>query len=227
MAPLATAADKKSSAAVQPGATPSQDVAAALASGKDPSPTLTVPAPSASAPPPQAGSNAAPELPQTHQMLDSAPSAPATPPAAPAASNPAADAQMNAQMHVGIRTDAFGAVEIHTVVQQSQIGITVHSDRDIARWFSSEVPGLESGLNNSHLNLTGVNFDHARSGVQTATSFQHGQPRQHSPETRGSQSAALPGASPEKDTPPESAPIDILPSDLSAGPAHTHVSIHV
>jgi len=136
--------------------------------------------------------------------------------------------QINAQMHVGIRTDAFGAVEIHTVVEQSQIGITVHSDRDISRWFSSEVPGLESGLNNSHLNLTGVNFDHGRSGVQTATGFQQGQPRQHFSQTPGSPSAALRGtALTEQDAAAESTTVDILPSDLSSGPVGTHVSIHV
>ena len=158
-------------------------------------------------------------------MLDSAPPAPSTPPAPPIATDPSAAAQM----HVGMRTDAFGAVEIHTVVQQSQIGITVHSDRDIARWFSSEVPGLESGLNKSHLNLTAVDFDHGRSGVQTATSFQQGQPRQYFSETPGSPSAASHDASSDKDkdTASESAAIDILPSDLSAGPAQTHVSIHV
>jgi hypothetical protein len=137
-------------------------------------------------------------------------------------------AQTNAQMHVGVRTDAFGAVEIHTVVEQSQVGITVHSDRDISRWFSSEVPGLESGLNNNHLNLTGVNFDHGRSGVQTASSFQQGQPRQHFSQTPGSSSAALPGtALAEKDRAAESTTIDILPAGLSIGPAGTHVSIHV
>jgi hypothetical protein len=137
-------------------------------------------------------------------------------------------AQTNAQMHVGVRTDAFGTVEIHTVVEQSQVGITVHSDRDISRWFSSEVPGLESGLNNNHLNLTGVNFDHGRSGVQTATSFQQGQPRQHFSQTPGSPSAALPGtALAEKDRAAESTTIDILPAGLSIGPAGTHVSIHV
>jgi hypothetical protein len=156
-------------------------------------------------------------------MLDSAPPAPSTPPAPPIATDPSAAAQM----HVGMRTDAFGAVEIHTVVQQSQIGITVHSDRDIARWFSSEVPGLESGLNKSHLNLTAVDFDHGRSGVQTATSFQQGQPRQYFSETPGSPSAASRDASSEKDTASESAAIDILPPDLSVGPAQTHVSIHV
>jgi len=180
---------------------------------------LTAPAPPAFAAPPEVRSDAAPELPKTHQMLDSAPPAP---PPAPIAPNPTADVQMNAQMHVGIRTDAFGAVDIHTVVQQSQVGITVHADRDLAHWFSSEVPGLESGLNKSHLNLTAVDFDNGRSGVQTATSFQHGQPRQHFSETPGSQSPALP----DQDTAPESTIVDILPSDLSVGPALTRVSIH-
>jgi hypothetical protein len=153
-------------------------------------------------------------------MLDSAPPAPSTPLIAP---DPAAAAQMNAQMHVGIRTEAFGAVEIHTVVQQSQIGITVHADRDIARWFSSEVPGLESGLNKNHLNLTAVDFDNGRSGVQTATSSQHGQPQEHFSEMPGSHSAALPN----QNTASESAGADTLTSDLSVGPAQTRVSIHI
>jgi hypothetical protein len=162
-------------------------------------------------------------------MLDSAAPAPTAPPPAPIAPGSAADVQMNAQvnaqMHVGIRTDAFGAVEIHTVVQQSQIGITVHADRDIARWFSSEVPGLESGLNKSHLNLTAVDFSSGRSGVQTATSFQHGQSRQSFSQTPGSPSAALPDApSPEEASQPTT--IDILPSDLTVGSAQSHVSIH-
>ena len=229
--PQTTAADKKPSAAVQgkvqPHATPSHDVpSASLVSGKDSSATPPAPAPPASAPPPQVRSDPAPELPKTHQMLDSAPPAP-TAPLVPMAPGSAADlqmnAQVNAQMHVGLRTDAFGAVEIHTVVQQSQVGITVHGDRDLARWFSSEVPSLESGLNHQHLNLTAVDFDNTRSGVQTATSFQHGQPRQHFSETPGSPSAALS----EQDDAPEPATVGILPSDLSAGPAKTRVSIHV
>jgi len=160
-------------------------------------------------------------------MLDSAPAAPAVPPPAPIAPDSPADVQMNAQinaqMHLGIRTDAFGAVEIHTVVQQSQVGITVHADQNLTRWFSSEVASLESGLNQHHLNLTAVDFDHGRSGVQTATSFQQGQPRQHFSHAPGSPSLA----SPEQDTPLESTTTDILPSDLLAGPAQNRVSILV
>ena len=88
---------------------------------------------------------------------------------------------------------------------------------------SSEVPSLESGLSHQHLNLTAVDFENGRSGVQTATSFQNGQPRQHFSENPGSQSAALP----EQDTTPEPATASILPADLSVGPAKTRVSIHV
>jgi len=217
--------EKKSSSAVLPNAAPSRtaplrDASATLASGKDSWATLTAAAPPASATPPHIASDAAPELPKTHQMLDSAPPSPPTPPIAPYT---ASAGRMNAQMHVGIRTEAFGAVEIHTVVQQSQVGITVHAERDIAHWFSSEFPGLESGLNKNHLNLTVVDFDSGRSGVQTATSFQQGQPEQHFSNTPGSQSPALPN----QDTASESAAADILTSDLSVGPAQNHVSIHV
>ena len=108
-------------------------------------------------------------------------------------------------MHVGIRTSAFGNVEIHTVVEQSQVGIAIHGDRDLARWFNSEVGGLEAGLKSQHLNLNGVDFESGRSSVQTATSFQQGQPRQNSPQTSGSYAAALPA---EAGTPePETVPI--------------------
>jgi hypothetical protein len=232
-----TEADKKSSAVVQPNATTvsataAQIVPAAFASGTEPSVTLTASAPPAAAPATQAAPDSAPNLPQTHQMLDSAPPAPPSAPAAPIAPDSPAAVQMNAQMnanaqmHVGIRTDAFGSVEIHTVVQQSQIGITVQSDRDIARWFSSEVPSLESGLNQSHLNLTGVNFDNARSGLQTATSSQHGQSQQQVSETPSYTSAARPNTLSEDDTALESATVDILPAGQSVGPALTRVSIH-
>src|SRR5208282_1026695 len=233
-----TTPDKKSSATIPASATPTSSsgaslstaiVPSALASAKDASVTLTPPAPAAAAPPTQPAYNSAPGLPKAHQMLDSAPPAPSTPPPPPLTPDSPADlqmnAQVNAQMHVGIRTDAFGSVEIHTVVQQSQIGITVQSDSDIARWFSSEVPSLESGLNQSHLNLTGVNFDNGRSGLQTATSSHHGQSQQQFSETPSYTSAARPNTLSEDDTALESA-TDILPAGQSIGPALTRVSIH-
>src|SRR5262249_727507 len=80
------------------------------------------------------------DLPRPHQMLDApVPAAPMPATALPAFTSATGDGQI----HVGLRTDAFGAVEIHTVVQQSQVGVTVHGEHDIARWFSSEVANLE------------------------------------------------------------------------------------
>jgi hypothetical protein len=157
-------------------------------------------------------------------MLDSAPPSPAPP---VGASTLDSDAQLNAQMHVGLRTDAFGAVEIRTVVQQSQIGITVHSDRDLARWFTSEVPSLESGLNNHHLNLTTVELDHGSSGVQTGTSSQQDQPRHSFSQTLSSPFAVNSGALTEEESAAESAIDNRFSSDLPGGPAGNHVSIHV
>ncbi len=228
-----SASSGSSSSSISSGGPPvtgsSPSVPVVIAPARETSMLGTAPAPTASSsvPAPQTSSDASPLLPQAHQMLDSAPAAPMVP-ATPVVPGSAADLQVNSQMHMGVRTDAFGAVEIHTVVQQSQIGITVHADRDISRWFSSEVPGLESGLNNSHLNLTGVNFDHGRSGVQTATGFSNGHPRQNSSQTPSSPSAGLRGAtSPEPAVATESATVDIFPSDRSSGPAGNHFSVHV
>jgi hypothetical protein len=231
--------DKKSIVANPPNAalfsvaamsSATQTAPAVMASGKDSSAALIVPPPTVSTPSPQVSSpGAAAALPQAHQMLDSGPAPIPAAPSAPIVPGSAADVQMNsqinAQMHMGLHTDAFGAVEIHTVVQQSQIGITVHADRDITRWFTSEVPSLASGLDHSHLNLTGVNFDSGRSGVQTSAGFSQGQPRQSYSQTQ--QSPVLAGVtSPEQDTASRSSTVDILPSDLSVRSGVNHVSIH-
>jgi hypothetical protein len=111
-------------------------------------------------------------------MLDSVPAAPlnAGVPAQSAAAPIRPDSAL--QMNVGIHTDAFGNVEIHTVVAQSQVAVAFHGNSNLARWFSCEVSGLEAGLKSQNLNLAAVDFAGNRSAVQTATSFQHGQPRQ-------------------------------------------------
>ncbi|MFZ0481437.1 MAG: hypothetical protein WAL71_20020 [Terriglobales bacterium] len=134
--------------------------------------------------------NSATELPPAHQMLDSAPLGASDP--MPVASSGAHLAPEGAavQLQIGVHTSAFGNVEVHTVIEQSQVGIAIHGDRDLTRWFNSEIGGIETGLKAQHLNLTGVDFSSTRSGVQTATSFQHGQPRQNSPQTAGTYAAS-------------------------------------
>jgi hypothetical protein len=153
-------------------------------------PSPLVPSPSSSVTPPAIPekSGAPAELPLAHQMLDSAPVAPTNDPALVGAHLPSDSAAL--QMHLGVHTNAFGNIEIHTVVEQSQVGVAIHGDRDLARWFNSEVGGLETGLKGQHLNLTSVDFSSNRSGVQTASSFQQGQPRQNSPQNAGTYAAA-------------------------------------
>ena len=115
-------------------------------------------------------------------------------------------------MRLDVHTNAFGNVEIHTVIEQAQVGVAIHSDRDLSRWFNSEVGGLETELKNQHLDLAGVNFSSNRSGVQTATSFQQGQARQQNlfqPSTPQSKIPQLPGV--ETDSRPEPNPIAALP----------------
>jgi len=195
---------------------PAHDTAA-TSSLMPPAPPQNVPAPAASAASEKSGA-----LPPAHQMLDSAPAAPLNEAApAPSAANVTPDSAL--QMHVGIRTSAFGSVEIHTIIEQSQVGIAIHGDRDLARWFGSEVSGLEAGLKSQHLNLMAVDFASNRSGVQTATSFQQGQPRQTFSRTPGSYAAALPSEA----TAPEPENKSDITTALPALLPQTRVSILV
>ena len=157
------------------------------------------------------------ELPKSHQVLDSAPFVPSAP--THVRSVPTIN---DVQMHVGIRTTAFGAVEIHTTVIQNQVGISVHGERGLAHWFSSEVPNLESGLKDHSLNLAAVDFCSDRSGVQTTTSFQHGHPRQNFSQSTGSAAAFL-----VRDAAPEASVTELLPPGPLVGLTGNHVSIRV
>ena len=169
----------------------------------------TSPAPNNTDPPPAIKST---PLPSAHQALDSVP-VPISIASSAASSIPHPLADSNSlQMRLDVHTNAFGNVEIHTVIEQAQVGVAIHSDRDLSRWFNSEVGGLETELKNQHLDLAGVNFSSNRSGVQTATSFQQGQARQQNlfqPSTPQSKIPQLPGV--ETDSRPEPNPIAALP----------------
>ncbi len=235
--PASAGTSSTSSSGQKPAAAPRSPAPAAPASaaptntpaaGDAASASLVAPA-LAPNPSPSASDSPAPEktvpasaLPPAHQMLDSAPAvgtgdAISAPPTAHLA--PDADAL---HMQVGVHTSSFGNVEVHTVIEQGQVGISIHGDRDLARWFNSEVGGLEAGLKNQHLNLTGVDFSSTRSGVQTATGFQHGQPRQNPFQTPGSCAAARDGAPPD-----ESANEPNSTAALPAQVPETRVSVHV
>jgi len=149
--------------------------------------------PDTSAMPQKSGPTA--ELPPAHQMLDSTPAGVSAPAATGMVAHQVPDLGA-LQMQVGVHTSAFGNVEVHTVIEQTQVGISIHGDHELARWFNSEVGGLETGLKNQHLSLTGVDFSSDRSSMQSASSFQHGQPRQSFSQSPGSHSPSLQAASP-------------------------------
>ncbi len=136
-------------------------------------------------------SSSPPAAPPAHQILDAAPVPPTIDSTSGTSSLHMSTDPSTLQMHMGVRTSAFGNVEIHTVIDQNQVGVAVHGDRDLARWFNSEVGGLETGLKSQHLNLTTVSFNSDRSGVQTATSFQQGQPRHNSSQSAGANPVVL------------------------------------
>ena len=51
------------------------------------------------------------------------------------------------EMHIGLRTQAFGSVEVHTVVRDSQVGLSVGSERgDLRTFLATEVSGLPASI---------------------------------------------------------------------------------
>lgn len=65
-------------------------------------------------------------------------------------------------MHIGLRTLAFGSVEVHTVVRDSQVGLAVGSERgDLRTFLSAEVPGLQTTFQQHDLHFDNIRFlDH-------------------------------------------------------------------
>jgi hypothetical protein len=64
-----------------------------------------------------------------------------------------------AEMRVGLRSDAFGNVQLHTVVRESQVGLSVGSERgDLRGFLASEIPALENSLRQHDLRFDPVRF---------------------------------------------------------------------
>ena len=112
--------------------------------------------------------------------------APALPPL-PSDTLPAArlvDRLGHAEMHLGMRTETFGSVQVHTVIRDSQVGLTIGSERgDLKTYLAAEVPGLESNLRQHDLHFSDVRFlansfssagNQSGSGGSQSQSFQQG-----------------------------------------------------
>jgi hypothetical protein len=65
----------------------------------------------------------------------------------------------HAEMRLGVSTETFGSVQVHTVIRDSQVGLTIGSERgDLKSFLAAEVPGLESNLRQHDLHFSDVRF---------------------------------------------------------------------
>lgn len=87
----------------------------------------------------------------------------------------------HSEMFVGLRTAAFGSVEVHAIVQNSQVGLSIASERgDLRHYLTNEMPALAGRLEQHDLRLNEVAFG------STSTQFQGGTSSGSDPHSRGS-----------------------------------------
>jgi hypothetical protein len=125
----------------------------------------------------QASSNAGQLSPATSPKLD-APQPPA------AGTGPVQMARLvngitQSEMHIGLRTQAFGNVELHTVVRDSQLGLAVGSEKGNLRGFlNSEIPTLQASLGQHDIRFEGIRF--LGNGAGVGNGFSGETEQQHS-----------------------------------------------
>jgi hypothetical protein len=62
-------------------------------------------------------------------------------------------------MHIDLRSAAFGNIEVHTTMHESQIGLAVGSDRgDLRSFLVGEVPGLQAAFRHQDLRFDQIHF---------------------------------------------------------------------
>jgi len=77
------------------------------------------------------------------------------------------------EMHIGFRSPAFGSVEVHTAVRDTQLGLSVSSERgDLRGFLVQEVPGLQTVFHQQGLQFDQIRFVAPGSG--TGTGFSSG-----------------------------------------------------
>jgi hypothetical protein len=77
----------------------------------------------------------------------------------------------HSEMHIGLRTLAFGSVEVHTAIHGGQVGLAVGSEKgDLRGWLAAEVPAIESTLRQHDLRLDNVRFVHSGLTSDTGSS---------------------------------------------------------
>jgi hypothetical protein len=79
-----------------------------------------------------------------------------------------------AEMHVGLRTAEFGSVEVHTVVHENKVGLSVGSERgNLPGLLASDSSALNNALQRNHLQLENLKFFEMHSGTPNGGSGGH------------------------------------------------------
>lgn len=77
------------------------------------------------------------------------------------------------EMHIGFRSAAFGIVEVHTAVRDTQLGLAVSSERgDLRGFLAQEVPALQTVFHQQGLQFDQIRF--VAPGAGTGTGFSGG-----------------------------------------------------
>jgi hypothetical protein len=121
------------------------------------------------------------------------------------------------EMHIGLHTEAFGSVEVHTLVRDSQVGLTVGSERgDLRSFLAPEVSGLQTAFRQQDLRFDNIRFLETSSG--TTAGFSGGSDSQ--PRSSSQQHSSSVGVF-SIHSPPED------PADLDGGAGfRTRLNVH-
>ena len=98
---------------------------------------------------------------------------------------------LQSEMHIGLHSSTFGSIEVHTVVRESQVGLTVGSEKgDLRSILGAEMPALQNSLGQHQLRFDDVRFLTQPSHSSSAFSgfgdshTRRDQPDRNAPQTR-------------------------------------------
>jgi len=83
------------------------------------------------------------------------------------------------EMRIGMNTNAFGSVEVRTVVHAGDVGVLIGSEKgDLRSLLANELPAIANTLQQQNLRLNQVNFHQSFAFSNPMSSGGDSQPRQ-------------------------------------------------
>jgi hypothetical protein len=99
-----------------------------------------------------------------------------------------AEGASQSEVHLGLRTQAFGTVDVHTGLRDTQLGVSISSERgDLRSFLSPEIPALQSVLRQHDVHFENIHFaEHgAASPTFSGNADSHSQPFSHGQPSSG------------------------------------------